>query len=242
MRPGARPNATSLAPQDARPDLRSLPAWELTTVHRRNRGDYLRFAANVWNAGPSPLVVDGFRQPGEPLMDAYQIFYDAGGNQVGSAPTGTLAYDTRRGHEHWHFTDFARYRILDADRRPVVLSGKEAFCLAPTDDIDLRVPGANWRPGQTGLSTACGGETALSIREVLDVGWGDTYAQFIPGQAFNITDLPNGRYFVEVTANPDGRLFETDMSNNTALRRIRLGGTPGNRTVTALPFQGIAAP
>ncbi len=33
---------------------------------RRPNGNFLRFAATVWNAGDSPLVVDGFRREGEP--------------------------------------------------------------------------------------------------------------------------------------------------------------------------------
>jgi hypothetical protein len=52
----------------------------------------------------------------------------------------------------------ARYRLLKANKEEAVRSGKEAFCLAPTDSIDLTVRGANWKPGSTGLATACGGD------------------------------------------------------------------------------------
>jgi hypothetical protein len=204
-------------------------------------GDYLAFSADVWNAGPSRLTVDGFRRPGTGLMDAYQYFYDTKGEQVGWAPTGTLEYDTRDGHSHWHFTDFARYSLLAADKQEVVRSGKEAFCLAPTDAIHLTVKGANWKPGSTGLGSACGDASSLAIRETLDVGWGDTYEQFRPGQSFEITDLPNGTYWIQVVANPDNRLYERSRSNNTSLRKVVLGGTPGARTVTVPPYQGIDA-
>ena len=84
------------------PDLVALPAWEIR-LHHRNGRDYLGFAASPWNAGPGPLVVEGFRRPGESVMDAYQYFHDAQGNVVGRAPVGTFRYDPRRGHEHWHF-------------------------------------------------------------------------------------------------------------------------------------------
>jgi hypothetical protein len=196
----------------------------------------------VWNAGPSPLVVDGFRQPGQDMMDAYQYFYDQAGRQIGHAPTGTLEFDRRDGHDHWHFTDFASYQLLDASRREVVRSQKEAFCLVPTDPIDLTVRNANWKPFTTDLHTACGGETALSIREVLDVGHGDTYQQYLPGQAFDITDLPNGTYYIQVIANPDRRLYESDTRNNASLRKIILGGTPTDRTVTVPPYRLIDTP
>jgi hypothetical protein len=175
-------------------------------------------------------------------MDAYQYFYNSRGQQVGSAPTGTLEFDHRTGHNHWHFTDFATYQLLDANQQLAVRSGKEAFCLAPTDPIDLLVRSAEWRPSSTGLATACGGESALAIREALPVGWGDTYIQSLPGQSFDITDLPNGTYYIEVVANPENKLFEASTSNNTSLRKVILGGTPGARTVQTPPVGLVDAP
>lgn len=207
-------------PADALPDLRSVPAWGMRIV----KGHFLAFGATVWNRGPSPLVVDGFRREGEDVMDAYQYFYDAQGDPHGFAPTGTMEWDERDGHHHWHFRDFARYRLLDADKQAVVRSKKEAFCLANTDAIDYTVPGANWRPENTDLHTACGSYGALGVREVLDAGSGDTYGQYRPGQSFNLSGLEPGTYYIEVTGNPTGNLAETDTTNNTALRRVRIGG------------------
>ncbi len=229
-----------------KPDLRSLPAWDIAITDGEDGDvagkDYLAFSANVWNAGPAPLVVDGFRKPGADLMDAYQYFYDADGKQIGYTPTGTMEWDPREGHEHWHFTDFASYRLLSADQTKEVRSGKEAFCLANTDAIDYTVKNANWHPENTDLSTACGSQDAISVREVLDVGSGDTYTQYRPGQSFEITDLPNGTYYIQVIANPENRLQETNHKNNIALRKVVLGGTPGARTVQVPPHDLINAP
>jgi hypothetical protein len=196
----------------------------------------------VWNAGPAPLVVDGFRTPGKPTMDAYQYFYDAKGRQVGYTPTGTMVWDPRVGHQHWHFTDFASYRLMGADKHEIVRSGKEAFCLANTDAIDYTVKNADWQPQNTDLATACGVENSISVREELGVGNGDTYSQERPGQSFDISSLPNGTYYIEVIANPDHRLRETSLSNNVTLRKVILGGTPGARTVTVPPYDLIDAP
>ncbi|GAA3011128.1 lysyl oxidase family protein [Streptomyces fulvorobeus] len=231
----ARPKGKASVPDVPKPDLRSLPAYGITVSdgYENVKGkDYLAFSANVWNAGPAQLVVDGFRAPGKELMDAYQYFYDAEGKQVGYTPTGTMEWDPRPGHEHWHFTDFASYRLLKADKKETVRSGKEAFCLANTDAVDYTVKNANWQPGNTDLSTACGQENSISVREVLDVGSGDTYTQDLPGQSFDITGLANGTYYIQVLANPEKRLKETDLTNNSALRKVVLGGTPGARTVT----------
>jgi hypothetical protein len=186
----------------------------------------------VWNAGPSTLVVDGFRRPTEDVMDSYQSFYDADGNPAGQANVGTMVWDPRHGHLHWHFKDFARYRLLDADKDAIVRSRKEAFCLAATDAVDYTLPGANWEPWNTDLETACGGDGSLAVREVLDVGSGDTYTQDRPGQSFNLNGLPDGRYYISVEANPAGNLYEEDLTNNVALRRLRIGTDgDGDRTV-----------
>ncbi|MFE5964519.1 lysyl oxidase family protein [Streptomyces sp. NPDC056463] len=230
-----RPTGKPSVPDVPKPDLRSLPAYGITISDGYEDvpgKDYLAFSANVWNAGPAQLVVDGFRSPGKAKMDAYQYFYDAKGKQVGYTPTGTMEWDPRPGHVHWHFTDFASYRLLKADKKETVRSGKEAFCLANTDAVDYTVKNANWHPYNTDLATACGQENSISVREVLDVGSGDTYTQDLPGQSFDITSLPNGTYYIQVLANPENRLKETNTANNSALRKVVLGGKPGKRTVT----------
>ena len=247
LQPGARPTGTPRVPDGPKPDLRPLPAWEIgidhgdADAHAAVR-DYLHFSADVWNAGPSPLVLDGFRRSGQRLMDAYQYFYDSTGKQVGYAPTGTLEWDPREGHTHWHFTDFASYRLLNANKTQVMRSQKEAFCLAATDAIDFTVKNANWHPPNTDLHTACGGESSLSVREVLDVGSGDTYVQALPGQSFDVTRLPNGTYYIQVVANPAKRLYEATTANNVSLRAVVLGGRPGHRTVKVVPYGSVHTP
>lgn len=236
----SRPTGAPSVPKGPKPDLRSLPAWAINTEHADGK-DALQFAANVWNAGPSPLVLDGFRRTGEDLMDAYQYFYDDKGKQVGYAPTGTMEWDAREGHTHWHFRDFATYRLLNADQSVAVRSGKEAFCLANTDGINHLVKNANLNPGNHDLHTACGTHTALSVRQVLAVGWGDTYIR-VPGQEFDLTGVPNGTYYIQVLANPEKKLYESDTTNNSSLRKVVIGGVPGARTVQVPPYELIDAP
>ena len=221
------------------PDLVALPAWGINIDHQSGR-DYLDFGATVWNRGPAPMVVEGFRRPGTAIMDAWENFYDASGTAVARAQVGTLKYDARPGHEHWHFQQFATYQLLDANKNSIVYSTKEGFCLAPTDAIDLAVPRADWNPGQLGFGgTVCGGANSLWTRETLPTGWGDTYFQGLPGQSFDITNLPNGTYLIAVKANPTGQLYERSTANNVRYRRVILGGTRGARTVTVPPWMGI---
>jgi Lysyl oxidase len=228
-----------------RPDLRALPAWGVQgssgTGPDGVTRSYVDFSATVWNAGTSPLVVDGFRRAGSPLMDAYQYFIGPDGREVGHQRAGTMQWDPREGHNHWHFTDFARYSLLDDTQQAVLISGKEAFCLANTDLIDYTIPGAAWRPANVSLHTSCGTHTAIGVRQVLDIGNGDTYVQSLPGQSFDITDVPNGTYYIAVEANPEHVLAETSTTNNRTLRAIVISGPDGDRHVTALPYEGVTA-
>ncbi|MEU4563630.1 lysyl oxidase family protein [Actinoplanes sp. NPDC023936] len=251
LRPAARRPETvrsqAALPKGPRPDLRSLPAWGISLADGADLGDvpgrkYIVFGATVWNAGTSPLVVDGFRRTGTDLMDAYQYFYDAKGKQVGSTNAGTMEWDKREGHLHWHFTDFAQYSLLKADQQEAVRSGKEAFCLVNTDAVDYTIPNAKVRPSNTDLSSSCGTNTAVAIREVLDIGNGDTYTQFLPGQSFDVTDLPNGTYYIEVKANPSDRLAELSTANNTSLREVILSGSGDDRKLHVPAVHGLDGP
>jgi hypothetical protein len=213
------------------PDLAALPANDLAVEHGGDGHDYLDFGATIWNAGPGPLVIEGFRAGDAPFMTATQFVYEDGSPQS-SAVIGRFEFDTRPGHDHWHVEDIAQYDLLDASGSRVVLSDKQSFCLAPTDPVDLTRPGANWQPDRSGLWSACAGPESIWLREVLPAGWGDTYIQTVAGQSFDITTLPNGRYQLRITANPFHRILETSFDNNSSLLPIEIGGTPGARTIT----------
>ena len=219
------------APAGAQVDLRSLPAFGFQL---NKNGTQLRFGATTWNAGDSPLVIDGFREEGEDHMAAYQYFYDKAGNETGHQQVGELHFHGAN-HQHWHFEDFARYRLLRPDGSLAVRSTKQSWCLANTDAVDYTRPGAEWNPGNTDLSSACGGASALAIREVLAPGSGDTYFQERAGQAFDVADLPNGKYIVAIEANPLGNLVESNKANNNSRRTIWLRGHGADRRVVVAP-------
>lgn len=224
-------------PADALPNLVALPATDVTVTRQRRR-DLLEFSATVWNAGPGTLIVEGYRRGTAPRMDAWQ-FFRRGDDDVAAVPVGVLDYDPRTAHDHWHFRDFARYSLTRADGRRAAVSPKEAWCLVPTDQIDQLVPNADLLTGDTSLVSACGDADAVQVREVLEVGAGDTYGNGTPGQAIDVTRLPNGSYLLRIEGNPAGALRETTTTDNLALRRIELGGRPGARTVRVPPAEGI---
>jgi hypothetical protein len=48
-----------------------------------------------------------------------------------------------------------------------------------------------------------------------------------------------GTYYIEVIANPEKVLRESNMGNDISLRRVILGGRPGHRTVRVPAWHGI---
>ena len=119
-------------------------------------------------------------------------------------------------------------------------SHKQGFCIAPTDAVGLLLPHADWAPPLFfGGGGDCGLPTALWVREQMPIGWGDTYFQSVAGQSFDITNLPNGTYHIEVTANPERVLHEVSTANDVSLRKVILGGAPGHRTVKVPAWHGI---
>jgi len=224
-------------PESALPDLVALPAWQIGTTHAAGR-DLLNFAATVWVGGNGPLDVQGFRVKSSFVMSAYQYFWQDG-QVIGRVRAGTMGFDPQPGHNHWHFEQFAAYKLLGRGGKLAVRSQKTGFCIAPTDPVNLLLPNAVWQPSFVGLSGQCGAPTALWVREMMPVGWGDTYFQSIAGQAFDITKLPNGTYYIEVMANPGHILHETTAANDIALRRVIISGTRGHRHVKVPAWNGI---
>ena len=173
-------------------------------------------------------------------MDAYQYFFDAGGEVVGRARAGAMAFHEAPRHDHWHFLQLVTYRVLRPNGRTVVRNRKQSFCITPTDAVDLTLPRALLTSELAALSlSSCGTPQSIWIRETLPAGWADTYGASVPGQSFDITDVPNGRYLVEMRVNPRGELFEVSTDNNVARRRIVLSGKPGKRRVRMAAWRGI---
>jgi hypothetical protein len=240
--PGHRPPAVPTManpPRSALPDLVALPAWSIRVTHpKKGPRDLLDFGATVWIGGNGPLDVEGFRANASPIMKAYQYFW-RNGKVIGRARAGTMGFDNKNGHHHWHFEQFARYSLVNSAKSQVVASHKVGFCIAPVDAINLLLPHATWNPGFTGFGGQCGSPQAMWVSENLPIGWGDTYTQSIAGQAIDITNVPNGTYYIQVVANPEKLLHETTTSNDVSYRKVILGGTPGHRTVKVPPWHGI---
>jgi Lysyl oxidase len=123
--------------------------------------------------------------------------------------------------------------------RVVVRSRKVGFCIAPTDNVNMVLRYATWQPSYTGIEGNCGDPSALWATEILPVGWGDTYVQTVPYQSFDITKIPDGTYYIEIVANPEHLLRETNTANDVSLREVIISGKPGHRTVRVPAWHGM---
>jgi hypothetical protein len=109
-------------------------------------------------------------------------------------------------HGHFHFDQYANYRLLDAAGNVVSTGHKQAFCLI---DLERRDPDAR-RRGQFGCSVDG------TVPQGISKGWADTYNSQLDCQWIDITGVAEGNYVLEVHVNPDHIFPELDLMNNVA--------------------------
>lgn len=215
---------------DLLPNLHVLPSylsgWNVDTTSSPGHA-YISYSTAMANGGPGPFYLRGTgtattMPDGSPGELVNQIVYRDDGTSYERA-AGTFEYHAAHGHVH--FTDFALARLRI--RGPgdtvgaVVASGeKTSFALLEMvhyADLPLR---PEW-PGGLG-----GGRT-----QGLRPGYADVYGAGLTGQSFEITGLANGNYWLEVVADPENHVLESNESDNVTRIPITLSG---------LPFSGFA--
>jgi hypothetical protein len=230
------PAPITAAPDPATvPDPVALPAYGIVTSHERGR-DYLQFGADVWNRGPASLLVEGFRAPtriGWMRTSTSRRTASSWGRRPSARSISIIETSTSTGTSRSSLAT-----VSSTPRTPRSEAGSRRSVWHPRTRSISPSTGAVWRPEHMGFSQ-CGSATSTWIREILPTGWGDTYFQGVPGQSFDITDLSNGNYWIEVRANPGGRLFDGDPTNDVELREVILRGRLGSRTVETPPWHGI---
>lgn len=103
-------------------------------------------------------------------------------------------------HAHFHFQNYATYRLLDANGK-VWKSAKQGFCMLDTDPYNVGTGDGTWN------YRSCGSTTRDGFQGISD-GWADTYVWKLAGQYFVLDGgdgqpvVPPGNYFIEVEVNP----------------------------------------
>lgn len=103
-------------------------------------------------------------------------------------------------HGHYHFEGYASYRLVRGDGSLVGTGRKQSFCLGD----NLHLSGSTYDP-----QYHCN-------YQGITAGWADEYAASLDCQWIDVTGVPAGTYYLEVTVNPAHSLFESSFTNNTA--------------------------
>ncbi len=123
------------------------------------------------------------------------------GDLVIGSPVGNPLFHFATCHGHYHFEDFAVYRLLDTNGVVAATGGKVGFCV---EDVDQWSPTA---PHQNAFYD-CGNQG-------LSAGWADVYRSTLACQYIDVTDLPPGNYTLELEVDPENLLPESNEANNT---------------------------
>jgi hypothetical protein len=125
-------------------------------------------------------------------------------------------------HGHYHYTDFAEYRLRRLDGSLAVLGRKIGFCLEDIEQWD---------------STASPNRRYDCTYQGIQKGWADVYSEDTPCQWIDITGLPGGDYILEMESNPARNLPELNYSNNLARILVSFwdecGAAPTNDTFSS---------
>ena len=74
----------------------------------------------------------------------------------------------------------------------------------------------------------------------ISVGWEDVYEHFLPGQSIDLDpdpdhQVPPGTYFLTIRVNPDGRIWEANLDNNSSFTSVTVQLAPPVLAATPFP-------
>jgi len=160
-------------------------------------------------------------------------------------------------HNHFHLEGYASYRLLTNvggqpgpvavrsgfDGAPAV-GDKVGFCLVnigasftmTNGQSSTTLSGYDPVGSQSTASTNGQPQTTCGFLQGIHVGHSDVYSSIYDGQWVDVTGVPNGSYFLEVTLDAQNVIQESDEANNTVLVPYTLN-TTANTGGTILPDQ-----
>jgi hypothetical protein len=173
----------------------------------------LRLSTGIPNQGAGPMELRGGETHEDGTQDVYQRIYYTDGSYE-DVLAGVFVHHPE--HNHIHFEGYAEYRLREVTAGGGVgdvvgVGNKVSFCLIDVVTYNRHLPGYPTFPQYV---------TCNADRQGISVGWADVYDKSLPDQWIDVTDIPNGVYWLEVEVDPDNQLVEQDESNN--ITRIKL--------------------
>jgi len=178
---------------------------------------HLRFSNGTANIGEGPLYVIGVTPPpGSETQPVNQRVFNNNGSYEDRAAGEFVFHPT---HNHTHVGDWAAYRlrvVLPADGVGDIVAegGKTSFCLR---DTALYSGGALNPPPSQPFFTVCDTDV-----QGISVGYEDVYSKDLPDQWIDITNVPDGTYWLESEVDPDNHFLERDETNNIARVKVTI--------------------
>lgn len=195
----------------------------------------LQFSSAFANIGHGPFELRGEVQP-DGTTTAYQRVYNDDGT-FNDYLVGTFVFAGHADHNHFHYAEFAAYRLRAVTSGGgvggvVAASDKVGFAMWDVEPYDTSLPGA---PGRPVYERPEGNE---DLREGISIGWADVYDRELFDQDIDVTAVPDGEYWLENEMDPDHRLRDGNVGNNITRVKIRLTGGD----VAFLPEGGAPPP
>ena len=142
-------------------------------------------------------------------------------------------------HGHWHFADFAAYRLWDVEGYAAWLAVKAGHPGVASDELLAAYPelagrflaghkqGFCLRDSVPWMSPPAGlvfprQFTDCATDQGITPFWADQYHRHLDGQWVDVTGLAPGAYVLETEVNPDRIYLESDYANNSAALVVRL--------------------
>lgn len=237
-------SALAHPPGDLLPDI-TVTESHLYDNQIRNEGGriVLRMSNGTPNIGDGPLHLYGGADLGNGTQEVIQRVFNADGSFYDRVAGSFIYHPT---HSHIHVENWCVYRlreILPGDGvGDIVAEGaKTSFCVLDLGLYDSSLPNFDPSPDYT----SCGSTT-----QGLSVGWLDVYSKGLDGQLIDISDVPDGEYWLESEVDPNDNFLELDETNNAKRIKVSIGGTTTiqpdayepNETATATASRPVGAP
>lgn len=227
--------------------------WMERPYSQHRGGGELVFEATTFNIGLGPLEVEGTGVwlcekdtvvGSQTCHDSTfsrqvmrQVIYKLKKNKFSKfyKPAGTIAYDGREGHEHFHADNFIAYYLLEKVDNGIgwkllAKATKASFCLWDLSfcrsvlldcDAEGKIVFTEYNIQNYGLGnyTSCHNGT----KQGLSVGGIDSYGMDYEGQSIVIPKgTPNGTYYLYLVVDPDNLYEESNENNNTLMVAVNL--------------------
>jgi Lysyl oxidase len=212
------------APQLLCPNLRIGPPSDLYLSRGASGRQLLRATSDVRSRGRGPIELRG-RRNGWHSMRTNQRIYRAGGGHITVRSGATLHFTdvgAYFGGSYWKVHQLARFELRrvgpDGNLGPVVrTSPKLNYCLR-----DLERTRAGRRSPPARHYPACNQDPYRNrVTLGTSVGWSDIYPADYDKQWIQVSGL-RGCFAFGMTVDPKNLLFESDESDNTSRRLVRL--------------------